>query len=215
MRSVIFLFLVSINFIGFSQNDFNAAMHKNIVLLDSARTAEQYVTAANAFSRIAQAEKDLWLPYYYAAFARINAAMQTDKKNSMDDLLDMAQSDLSKADSLKSNNSEIYALQAMLYSGRIMVNPVVRGKKYGSQSNEYIQKAIDADPSNPRSYYLKGNNLFYTPPQFGGSREGACEMYHLAWEKMKTFTPAAENYPVWGKDEIAEMLTNCAVEGGK
>lgn len=215
MRSVIFLFLVSINFIGFSQSDFNAAMHKNIVLLDSAKTADQYVAAANAFSRIAQAEKGQWLPYYYAAFARINAAMHTDKKNSMDDLLDMAQSDLSKADSLKSNNSEIYALQAMLYSGRIMVNPVVRGKKYGLQSNEFIQKAIDADPLNPRSYYLKGNNLFYTPPQFGGSREGACEMYHLAWEKLKAFTPAAENYPVWGKGEISEMLTNCAVEGGK
>src|SRR5450432_3645223 len=43
-----------------------AAMQKNLVLFDSAKTAEDFTKIANTFERIGDAEKTQWLPYYYA-----------------------------------------------------------------------------------------------------------------------------------------------------
>ncbi len=69
MKKYIFFLLAvfSLQIAAFSQSDkYVAAMQKNLVLFDSAKTVEDFTKAANTFERIGDAEKTQWLPYYYA-----------------------------------------------------------------------------------------------------------------------------------------------------
>ena len=50
---------------------FVKAMEKNIALVDSARTAQDWIDVTAAFERIAEAEKTQWLPYYYASLVML------------------------------------------------------------------------------------------------------------------------------------------------
>ncbi len=52
----------------FAQSDkYAPAMKKNIAMLDSAMQKGNAKELANNFERIGDAEKNQWLPYYYAA----------------------------------------------------------------------------------------------------------------------------------------------------
>jgi len=53
---------------SFAQSEkFTAAMKKNIALIDSAFSRpDAFLELANTFERIGTAEKNQWLPYYYA-----------------------------------------------------------------------------------------------------------------------------------------------------
>ena len=53
-------------------------------------TVEQLMAVSNRFERIALAEKDQWLPYYYAAYARSIAGFITTDKSKVDEVLDGA-----------------------------------------------------------------------------------------------------------------------------
>ena len=48
---------------GASNAKFVAAMEKNIQLLDTASTPETYISLANTFERIGNAEGDQWQPF--------------------------------------------------------------------------------------------------------------------------------------------------------
>ena len=56
--------------------------------------------------------------------------------------------------------SEIYTLKAMIYVGKIFINPMVNGMKYGPLSGQSIEQAIKYYPNNPRPYYLDGQSKF-------------------------------------------------------
>ncbi len=65
-----FLLAVCITFSAFSQSDkYVSSMKANLVLFDSGKTSPDYTAIANTFTRIGDAEKTQWLPYYYAALA--------------------------------------------------------------------------------------------------------------------------------------------------
>ena len=48
-------------------------MEALVPAVDTTREQEALIDLANSFERIANAEKTQWLPFYYAAFANINA----------------------------------------------------------------------------------------------------------------------------------------------
>lgn len=52
-----------------AQSKYEAGMQKGLEQLAAAKTADDMSTASAFFERIADAEKDKWLPYYYAAYA--------------------------------------------------------------------------------------------------------------------------------------------------
>ena len=62
---------------------FAGAMKQQMALLDSGSTWSPagMQQAANTFERIADAEKTQWLPYYYAAYCRVNEAFLTENKS--------------------------------------------------------------------------------------------------------------------------------------
>jgi hypothetical protein len=72
-----------------------------------------------------------------------------------------------------------------------------------------LDKAIKADPNNPRIYYLNGQTLMNTPEAFGGGKAVAKKLFEKSLELYKTFKPASPFHPNWGKEEAEQLLAAC------
>ena len=212
MKKIIFISVLSFfSLITFAQSEkYTNAMKKNIALLDSAfAKPDNFLSLSNTFERIGTAEKTEWLPYYYAAYCRVNYAFMQKDPSGNDPIADKALALANTADSLMPNNSEISCLKSMIASVQMLVDPQQRFMQYGAASQKEMQKAMQQDPSNPRPYMLKGQSLKYTPEQFGGGCKTALAPLETAMEKFATFKPASEIYPSWGKQFTESMVKEC------
>jgi hypothetical protein len=203
--------LLSASFLSFSQSDkYVTAMKKNLAAIDTSfKNPANLLALANNFERIASAEKDQWLPYYYAAFCQVNYGFMEQNKDKVDVIADKATDLINKADSLMPNNSEISCIKSMIASCHMMVNPMQRYQEYGPESGSNMEKAMQQDPSNPRPYYLKGQGLKYTPEQFGGGCKTAKPELQTALDKYAAFKPASELHPNWGKEQVERLIKDC------
>jgi hypothetical protein len=212
MKKIIIAFtLILISAVSFSQSEkYTAAMKKNIAAIDTSfKNPVDLLTLANNFERIATAEKNQWLAYYYAAFCQVNYGFLQQDKEKVDVIADKATDLINKADSLMPNNSEISCIKSMIASCHMMVNPMQRWQEYGAESSSNMEAAMKQDPSNPRPYYLKGQGLKYTPEQFGGGCATAKPALQTAMDKYVAFKPAGELYPNWGKTQVENLLKDC------
>lgn len=192
-----------------AQDKYTQTMEKNITMLDTARTPDAFVMLGNNFQRIADVEKNQWLPYYYAAYCQImNGFMQMGKDASLaDGFADRAEEQLVKAEALVKDNSEISCLRKLTSTLRVVVDPQTRWEKYGTEATKYLQKAREQDPSNPRPDLLEAQDLYYTPEAVGGDKKKAAEMFVLAIKKFDTFKPATSLHPRWGKAQAEYLLS--------
>ena len=195
----------------FAQSErYTAAMKKNIAAIDSAfKNPQDLLSLANNFERIALAEKNQWLAYYYAAFCQVNYTYMEQDKSKVDAIADKATALLNQADSLQPDNSEISCVKSMIATSHMMVNPMQRYMQYGAESASALEKAMQQDPTNPRPYYLKGQGLKFTPEQFGGGCKTAKEVLQQAADKYATFKPASDIAPNWGKERNEKFLNEC------
>lgn len=190
---------------------FTAAIKKNLASMDTAfSNPANVLIAANNFERIAVAEKNQWLPYYYAAFCEVNYAfMQAADKDKIDGIADKATALIAVADSLSPKNSEISCVKSMIASAHLLVNPQQRWQQYGKESSGYLDAAVQQDPTNPRPYFLKGQSLKYTPEQFGGGCKTAKPEFQTALDKYEAFKPASDISPTWGKEYVVKLMADC------
>ncbi|THU41399.1 hypothetical protein FAM09_04630 [Niastella caeni] len=195
---------------GFAQSEkFTKAMTTNIAQFDSAKTADDMLAVSAAFERIGDAEKNQWLPYYYASLAQvIYSFMKNDMPNN-DALAGKAEQLLTKAEGMKPNNSEISCIKSMIATLRMLVNPQQRWQQYGAVIQQELENAKKQDPTNPRPYYLQGQNLRNTPEQFGGGCNSAKPMLEEAVKKFEAFKPASSIDPSWGKLQAEKVLEGC------
>lgn len=213
MKKTIFLLLISIvSLSSFAQNEkYVNAMKKNITLLDSAfAKPDNFLSMANTFERIGTAEKTEWLPFYYAAYCRVNYAFMQKDPSGNDAIADKSAELINKADSLQPNNSEISCIKSMIASVQMMVNPQQRFMQYGPISQKEMGMAMQQDPANPRPYMLKGQSLKYTPEQYGGGCKKAIVELTTAQEKYTAFKPASDISPNWGKSITEIMIKECS-----
>ncbi len=208
---IITVIFLSLYCTSFSQSEkYFTAMKKNLAALDSSyKNPADLLTLANSFDRIASAEKNQWLPYYYAAFCQINYGFMQKEKDKIDAIADKANDYIHMADSLQPNNAEISCIKSMIASCHMMVDPMQRWMEYGQESNGNIEKALQQDPENPRPYFLKGQGLKYTPEQFGGGCKTAKPLLQISLNKFATFKPENELAPNWGKPIVETLLREC------
>ncbi|MDZ4680935.1 MAG: hypothetical protein SH848_10590 [Saprospiraceae bacterium] len=196
--AVSFLFAIALS----AQNErYTAAMQKGITILDTARNTNTFLQTANHFERIANAEKQAWLPNYYVAYCNMMVAtglMQEEKVEQCGAYLDKAQTALDAAKTLASEESDIYALQGYIYQGRIWDNPMANGAKYSPMSHAALDKAIAINDQNPRPYYLKGQNVLFTPVFYGGGSKNAMPLLQKAAEKFAAYQAPSPLHPNWG-----------------
>lgn len=196
---------------GFSQNEkYTKAMEALVPAVDTTHSIQGLTDLAASFERIANAEKTQWLPFYYAALCNISLAnmyfsmQQTDK---IDPLMDKAEPMLAKAEELEKDNSEIYCLKKMFNTGKMMADPMSRFMTFGAAASEALEKAKSLNPENPRVYLLEGQDKFYTPEQFGGSKEEAQKLFEEAMKKFEAFKPASSIHPAWGINMLKYMMS--------
>ena len=195
----------------FAQADkYAITMKDNIALLDSAKTQSQKLTLSNTFEQIANAEKNKWHPYYYAALLQLLRCYDTQesKLESLDTELDRADKLLASAEAISPNNSEITCLKSMAKAGRILANRM-RGASYGPKSTTLAKEAVSQNPNNPRAYFMLGQCIFNTPGIFGGGKSKAKPQFEKSIALFKTFKPATELDPTWGKEQAESLLKQC------
>lgn len=189
---------------------YTAALKKNMAAMDSSfANPPNLLVVSNNFERIAVAEKNQWLPYYYAAFCQLNYAFIQTDKDKTDGFADKAASLIAVADSLSPKNSEISCLKSMVASAHMIVNPQQRWQQYGQESSAQLEAAIQQDSANPRPYFLQGQSLKYTPEQFGGGCKKAMPVFQKALDKYDSFKPASDISPTWGKDYVVKLMADC------
>ena len=195
-----------------AQNEkFIAAMQSKLAAYAGAKTPEDFLDLSNAFERIAEAEKNQWLAYYYAAHAQVIYGYMVSQKDAagLDPIADKAEQLINKADALEKNNSEISCIKSMIASLRMFVNPMQRWQQYGPIATEMIETAKAQDPANPRPYALLAQNLFYTPAQFGGGCTTAKPVAEQGMKLEEAFKPKSDLHPKWGKMQFEMVMNGC------
>jgi hypothetical protein len=201
--------------VSFAQNEkFMKAMEPLVAAFDTTTNRDELNALANSFERIAVAEKTQWLPYYYAALSTINAAYTFamdgsfgDKTGDIDPLADKAENLLKQAEDLSKDNSEIWVGKKMLASLRMMGNPMARFQEYGPIAAAALETAKKLNAENPRVYILEGQDLYFTPEQFGGDKAEAKKRFETALEKFKVTRPENSIVPSWGLRSVNYFLS--------
>lgn len=185
---------------------FIAAMQKQLALMDSAKTTQDFQNVANNFERIGDAEKTQWLPYYYAGLVLTSAGWR-DKNLDKDANSEKIKALCTKAEAIE-KNAEICSIKNMAATQQMMVDPQSRWMTYGQESGKAMQEGLQLDPNNPRLYYLQGMGIFGTPPAFGGGKEKAKPIFEKALELYKA-EKVKPLYPHWGQEQTEQMIAQC------
>ncbi|MBV9987445.1 MAG: hypothetical protein JO301_07190 [Chitinophagaceae bacterium] len=204
------LVIISMFFAGMAvaQTKFESAMGRGLEQFKAAKTVDDMTTASAFFERVGDAEKDKWLPYYYAAYSYYLTGWMNPKADK-DKVAEKTKDLISKAEAIEPNNSELYCLRQMAAIQQMTVDPMARWQTYGAEARAALDKAIKADPNNPRIYYLNGQTLMNTPEAFGGGKAVAKKLFEKSLELYKTFQPASPFHPNWGKEEAEKLLAAC------
>lgn len=197
---------------GNAQSDkYRQAMVARVAAIDTTYTPAGLVALANNFERIGEAEKTQWLPFYYTALAHVNSGlMQANAGGASadvtDPVADKAEAALNKAAALAADNAEIQIVRKMIANLRMMADPMSRYMTYGPIGAQALEKAKTMSPNNPRIFMLEGQDKFFTPEQFGGSKTEAKALFETAMQKFDTFKPESELHPAWGKRVVQYFL---------
>lgn len=211
MRKILFVFAaITISAAAMAQSEkYTGAMTAKIAEMETAKTPDEFLTSSQAFERIADAEKNQWLPYYYAAYTQCLYALFKNDAPNNDGYADKVDALLAKADALAPNNSEISVIKSLTATLRMIVNPMQRYQQYGPAIEKALNDAKSQDPNNPRPYYVQGSNLRYTPEQFGGGCAPAKPILEEALKKYGSFKPASDLHPKWGQKQAEELVAGC------
>jgi hypothetical protein len=198
--------LVTMEVSAQKDDKYTQVMQKNISLLDSAKSIDALQSLAGTFDRIGDAEKTKWLPYYYAALAQTWVGWNPECKDK-DANSAKINAFLAKAEAIE-KNSELYAVENMSATQQMLMDPQTRWQTNGKDANIALQKGIQADPNNPRLYYLQGMSMLGTPDQFGGGKDKARPLFEKSLALYQTVKPQPL-YPNWGQKQAEDGLAQC------
>jgi hypothetical protein len=198
---------------GYAQNEkYVKAMEAQMTAVDTVNSAAGWFDMANTFQRIADAEKTQWLPYYYASLSHTMGAyrlLNTPNAPKVDAEADAADDLLKKAESISKDNSEIFVVKKMINTLRMSVDPQNRYMTFGPAAQEALEKAKQLNPANPRVALLEGQDKFYTPEQYGGSKTEAKAIFEDAMKKFDSFKPESSIAPNWGLRQVKWIYAQC------
>jgi hypothetical protein len=206
---VCFIFMiVFINAGGQTITD-SAAYNKGLIMIEAAKTVDQYKNAGNYFDSLSSVNPGDWLAPLYAGLSYILASRTEPDGKTKDELCDKAQVFIDSGRVKHADIAETASLQAFLYQTRIEVSPMERGLEYSMKADTEIKKAETANSDDPRPYFLHAMNVYYTPTIFGGGAQKALPLFETAAEKFDAFVPEMPFMPHWGKQQNLEMIQKC------
>ncbi len=187
-------------------------MGETIGQFSSCRSIEDFQNLANRFSVIANAETKEWLPLYYESHCYIIMSfMDRTGADNKDRYLDQANSSIEKMLELVPQESEVHALQAFYYTGRLVVNPPERAQTTAPQVSASIGRALSLDPDNPRAKYIRLSNEIGTARFFGSDTTPYCKSAQELLDSWDSYRLKSHIHPAWGKDHVEEITNACGM----
>jgi len=205
MKKIITLAALFAVIITSAQTQFEQGMGKAFGLWKEGKNTE----ASAMFERIASADKTSWLPNYYVALVNTTSAFTEKDKSKVDLLLTKAQDALDVEFIKDQNNSELYVLQALLYTAWVVQDPMTNAQKYSGKVMENYAKAKALDPNNPRAVFGEADYQLGGAKWTGVDTKPLCAQVDKAVELFATFKPETPFSPKWGLERALEAQKNC------
>ncbi len=205
MKTILIILMLFTATIINAQAAYEKGMTKAFELWENNKQDE----AINFFERIAKAEKENWLPYYYAAQVHITMTFGLKDAEEIESRLKKAQDFLNEAKTFSQNNAEILIMEAMLNTAYVAYNPSIYGPTLSAKVEELYQKAKSIEPQNPRATLYHAEWKMGSAKFWGKDPKAFCpeiEKAILYFEKETQDTPF---YPQWGKDQVKRVQQNC------
>ncbi|WP_106793322.1 hypothetical protein [Aquimarina sp. Aq78] len=165
--------------------------------------------AINLFERIAKAEKENWLPYYYAAQVHIITTFSIKDAEAIESRLKKAQDYLNEAKTYASDNAEILIMEALLNTAYVAYNPSVYGMTLSAKVEQLYQKAKVLEPKNPRATLYHAEWKMGGAKFFGKDPKAFCPEIEKAILYFENESHDIPFYPKWGKDQVKRVQENC------
>lgn len=211
MKNIIILLvaiLSTLTLMAQPSEQYLGGMGKGMALWGEGKALE----ASAMFERIAQAEKDNWLPSYYAANTLITHSFMTQDKAEVNEILEKAKAFIQQAHDRSPDNSEIVTIEGVLYTGYVVMDPATFGMTMSPKIMALHTKAVELDPTNPRAHtnlieYEIGGAEF-----FGTELSSFCDRLKAViplYETQKTDYPFAPSY---GLQRVEESMKKCGCE---
>lgn len=192
-----------------AQTNYQKGMTKGMEMMKAAKTSEEFINVANHFERIANAEKDQWLPIYWGAYTTMFAGMNAKKESEQDDFYDKSLAMIDLLEARKADQSELLTIKAYVSLMKISVSPMLRAPQGTPAAMEMLMKAEKINPANPRPFLVHGQNTFYTPEFFGGGKEAAKPIIANAVNLYSQEKITDDFMPRWGKSRAEYLLKEC------
>ena len=204
----IFLFVGILCTLNLSaQSQYEKGMYKAFEFWGQGKLAE----ASNLFERISKAEKDNWLPSYYAAYVNIMSAFGQKDEATLNSILEKATQQLDQAALNSPKNPEIIIMRALKNTAYIAFDGQKYGMSLSGKNAAMFEKAIQIAPNNPRVMLQKAEWDMGAAKFFGQSTEPFCKDIEKALELFKSETKSEVKFaPSWGKERAEQVLKqNC------
>ncbi len=205
MKNIIIIATLFITATGFAQDQYIKGMQKAFQLWGEGKSAE----ASNMFERIANAEMDNWLPYYYVAQINTIVSFGEKDKEKLTQQLEKAQEYIDLAKNISPDNPEILVQQAMTFTAWIAFDGATYGMTLSGKVAALYAKAAELAPDNPRVVFSKAEWDMGSAAYFGQDTAPYCKDVERALELFDTFKPESDFHPNWGKDRAEMTIQNC------
>ncbi|MCV6629031.1 MAG: hypothetical protein OIF50_04135 [Flavobacteriaceae bacterium] len=188
-----------------AQGQYEQGMKKAFGLWKEQKNTE----AASLFERIGVAEKNNWLPYYYASQIYAFQAFGKKSKPEVNMLTEKAQAYLDKAMEISPNNPEIMVQQALIHTAWIAFDGATYGMTLSGKVVSLYERAKAIAPNNPRVILSLAEWNMGGAKFFGIDPKKYCPDIEKALELFSTFKPETSFHPSWGKERAESLLKNC------
>jgi hypothetical protein len=210
MKNVIISILILFVSVGVSYaNKYEKAMASAIDKLNTSNSLDEYLSVVAAFERIGTAEKNEWLPYYYASLGYIQTSHATEDGEEKDAYLDKAQLSIDQSAKLSPGNDEIVTLQGYIYMMKVVIDPMTRGPEYGGKAMQEFGTAIGMNENNPRALLLYGRMQMGSDQFMGNDISESCKIINKANQMLVQQISDKSLMPKWGKEMAEVFVQEC------
>jgi len=206
MKKIILVAIILVSAFALGQDSYTKGMQKAFQLWEEGKTAD----ASNTFERIATAEPDNWLPYYYVA--QINTIISFGEKDQekLTQQLVKAQEYIDLAKAISPDNAEILVQQAMTHTAWIAFDGATYGMTLSGKVVALYAEAAELAPDNPRVVFSKAEWDIGSAVYFGQDTAPYCKDVERSLELFANFKPESDFHPNWGKERAESMVKDCS-----
>tara|TARA_R110002074_G_scaffold341316_1_gene511883 strand:+ start:424 stop:1047 length:624 start_codon:yes stop_codon:yes gene_type:complete len=188
-----------------AQSKYQSGMQKAFGLWGQGKMTE----ASNLFERISKAEKENWLPSFYAGYTIVLSSFGVKDEATLKSKLEKAEAFLNEAALISPNNPEIMIIQALHNTAYIAYD----GQKYGmtlsGKNSQIYAKAIALAPNNPRVILGNAEWNMGSAKFFGKSTKPYCDEIKRAIDLGKNEKNEVEFYPKFQVPRAEQVLKQC------